>query len=175
VERRLGEDLPIVFEVVDEGGWAVVTVPEVPRGTSGWALIFRALAGAGIQVDIVSSPPASAAGGETGAGERHDLSFVVRRGDVPAAVEALDGPARDLGCGTVRSDDCVRRVTVFGRDFRSAEGYAASCFAVCAAAGVRFGLVSVSDTRLTVVGDPRSAEALRTAFAPDAPGLALAL
>lgn len=170
MERRHGEDLPIVFEVVDEGGWAVVTVPGAPVGSVGWALILRALAKVGIGPDLVSSPPVGTVGGLgglAGADGRHDLSFVVRSGEVAAAVAALEDPVRELGCGTVRSDAGVRRVSVLGRGFRTAEGYAATCFELCAAAGVRVGLVAVSDTRLTVVCDPTSAAALRTAFVPD--------
>ena len=156
---------PIIAGVahdVSEGKITVVGVPDKPGEA---AAIFRALAAAEINVDMIVQNVSSASSGRT------DISFTVPLADTQAALTALEKAKGEIGFEATVHDEHVGKVSLVGAGMRSNPGVSATFFTALADAGVNVEIISTSEIRISVVCRdsqvPDAVRALHTAFELD--------
>ena len=161
-EQRMEQ--PIIRAVTHDVSEAKITVVDVPDKPGVSGTLFRALADAGINVDMIVQNVS--AQGST------DISFTVPSEDLDRAVGLLDdGIVAELGAKQLTSDDSIGRVSVIGAGMKSNPGVAATMFETLAANDINIEMISTSAIRISCVVDAAAAEAavqyLHTAFALD--------
>jgi aspartate kinase len=122
---------------------AKVTLVEVPDKPGVAASVFRPLADAGINVDMIVQ--------NIGHGGATDLSFTVPRVELAKAKRILDPIVRDLGFREMTTDSSVAKVSIVGAGIQNAPGYAARMFSALADAGVNIEMISTSEIRITTI------------------------
>jgi aspartate kinase len=122
---------------------AKVTINEVPDRPGIAAAIFKAVAAAGINVDMIVQNVSHA--GVT------DLSFTAPSAELPRLREALDGIAADLDLKDYVLDDGIAKVSLVGAGMKSHPGVAADMFDALAAAGINIEMISTSPIRISCV------------------------
>ena len=142
---------------------AKVTVWSLPDQPGRAARIFNALSEATINVDMIVQN-ASHAGGNPAT----DLTFTVDKPDLNKASKVLESLRTELGFREVSTDESIGKVSIVGVGMRSHSGVAARMFTVLAAENVNIGLISTSESKISVVIDLASGEkamrALHKAF-----------
>jgi aspartate kinase len=128
------------------------------------ATIFGPLADAGINVDmIVQSVSAD--------GETTDLTFTVSRGDLGAAVGALEAMRTELGCRRIDADGEIVKISVIGVGMRSHAGIAHTMFRTLAERSINIKAISTSEIKISILIDEAYTElalrALHTAYGLD--------
>ena len=145
----LMEDLPveqpIITGVAHDRSEAKVTVVGVPDHPGIAAHVFRTLADAEINIDMVVQNVSSAATGLT------DITFTLPKADGPTAVRALERTRDTIGLQQVLYDDHVGKVSLIGAGMRSHPGVTATFCEALAAAGVNIELISTSEIRISVL------------------------
>ncbi len=143
------EDLTVeqalITGVAHERGEAKVTVAEVPDHPGVAARIFRTIADAEIDIDMVVQNISRAAEGRT------DITFTLPKEDGPRAVAALDGRKQEIGFGAIVYNDHVGKVSLIGAGMRSHPGVTATFCEALAAAGVNIDIISTSEIRISVL------------------------
>ena len=143
------EDLTVeqalITGVAHERGEAKVTVAEVPDHPGVAARIFRTIADAEIDVDMVVQNISRAAEGRT------DITFTLPKEDGPRAVAALDGKKQEIGFGAIVYNDHVGKVSLIGAGMRSHPGVTATFCEALADAGVNIDIISTSEIRISVL------------------------
>jgi aspartate kinase len=160
------EDLPVeqalITGVAHERGEAKVTVVAVPDHPGVAARIFRTIADAEIDIDMVVQNVSRAAEGRT------DITFTLPKADGPRAVEALENRRGDIGFDQIVYNDHVGKVSLIGAGMRSHPGVTATFCEALAEAGVNIDIISTSEIRISVlVRDlelDRAVTALHAAF-----------
>ncbi|HZK15096.1 MAG TPA: ACT domain-containing protein [Solirubrobacterales bacterium] len=133
---------PFVTAVTHSDGEARVTLTGVGDEPGVAGRIFTALAGAGINVDvIIQNEP-------VGDDALADLSFTVDRSDLTAAVDTVGGLKVSQG---VRSDERIGKVSIVGAGMRSHPGVAAKVFQVLGAEGINIEMISTSPIKISCV------------------------
>ena len=136
----------------DEALITVHGVPDVP-GTS--LEIFSRVAAKNISVDMIVQNV-----GESG---KADISFTVPRGELQAALEAVQEAVTIVGADQVTSDDNVAKVSVVGLGMARQTGVAQTMFDALAAAGINIHMITTSEIKISVlVSRDDSQRALRT-------------
>ena len=146
-----------VTHTADEARVTLVGIRDEP-GVAGE--IFKALADAGINVDvIIQNEP-------VGDDELADLSFTIDSSELRTAVdaiEALGGVSEGL-----RTDEHIGKVSIIGSGMRSHPGVAAKVFEVLGAEKINIEMISTSPIKISCViaADrvPDAVRALHTAF-----------
>ncbi|MGI8589728.1 MAG: aspartate kinase [Nakamurella sp.] len=143
------EDLTVeqalITGVAHERGEAKVTVAEVPDHPGVAARIFRTIADAEIDIDMVVQNISRAAEGRT------DITFTLPKEDGPRAVAALDGKKQEIGFGAIVYNDHVGKVSLIGAGMRSHPGVTATFCEALAEAGVNIDIISTSEIRISVL------------------------
>ena len=143
------EDLTVeqalITGVAHERGEAKVTVAEVPDHPGVAARIFRTIADAEIDIDMVVQNISRAAEGRT------DITFTLPKADGPRAVAALDGRKQEIGFGAIVYNDHVGKVSLIGAGMRSHPGVTATFCEALADAGVNIDIISTSEIRISVL------------------------
>ncbi len=143
------EDLTVeqalITGVAHERGEAKVTVAEVPDHPGVAARIFRTIADAEIDIDMVVQNISRAAEGRT------DITFTLPKDDGPRAVAALDGRKQEIGFGAIVYNDHVGKVSLIGAGMRSHPGVTATFCEALADAGVNIDIISTSEIRISVL------------------------
>lgn len=143
------EDLTVeqalITGVAHERGEAKVTVAEVPDHPGVAARIFRTIADAEIDVDMVVQNISRAAE------DRTDITFTLPKEDGPRAVAALDGKKQEIGFGAIVYNDHVGKVSLIGAGMRSHPGVTATFCEALADAGVNIDIISTSEIRISVL------------------------
>jgi aspartate kinase len=157
---------PIIAGVAHDVSEAKITVAGVPDKPGEAAAIFRALASAEINVDMIVQNVSSTATGRT------DISFTVPIADGQAALTALQKARDEIGFDTTLYDEHVGKVSLVGAGMRSHPGVSATFFSALADAGVNVEIISTSEIRISVVcrdsDVPAAVRALHSAFDLDA-------
>jgi aspartate kinase len=152
----------IISGVAQDRTAAKITVIGVPDKVGEAATIFRAIAGAGINIDMIVQNVSGAATGRT------DISFTVPREDGRASMTALGQLQDEVGFDSLLYDDRIGKVSVVGAGMRSHPGVSATFFGALAAAGINIEMICTSEVRISVVVDEDDAEmavaAVHTAF-----------
>jgi len=152
-----GMEQAIISGVAHDRSEAKVTVAGVPDVVGQAAKIFRAIAAAGINIDMIVQNISAAATGLT------DISFTLPRDDGEAALAALRSVQQEIGFESLLYDDRIGKVSLVGAGMRSHPGVTATFFGALAEAGVNIEMISTSEIRISVVVDENEVDAAVTA------------
>jgi aspartate kinase len=139
----------IISGVAHDPSEAKITVVGVPDRIGEAAGIFRAIADAGINIDMIVQNVSAVATGRT------DISFTLPRDDGQAAMSALRQLQGTIGFGSLLYDDRIGKVSLIGAGMRSHPGVTATFFGALAEAGVNIEMISTSEIRISVVVDQK--------------------
>jgi aspartate kinase len=150
----------IISGVTHDTSEAKITIEQVPDRPGVAASLFRRLADAGVNVDMIVQNVSTA--GHT------DISFTLPRDDVPRASVEMDKIVVETEAVGFRTDEKVGRVSLVGAGMKTHPGIAAKMFEVLAAEGINIEMISTSTIRIScvVVEDDveRAVQALHAAF-----------
>jgi len=163
-ELELPLEQPIIRAVTHDLSESKVTVSDVPDKPGVSASLFRALAEAGVNVDMIVQNVSEQ--GNT------DISFTVPSEDaVRAHALVADEIIPGIGGHVLPLDSSIGKVSVIGAGMKSNPGVAATMFETLAADGINIEMISTSAIRISCVVDSSRAEdavqALHTAFGLD--------
>jgi aspartate kinase len=137
----------IISGVAHDRSEAKITVVGVPDKVGEAARIFRTIAAAAINIDMIVQNVSAAATGRT------DISFTLPREDGQAAMTSLRRLQDEVGFDSLLYDDRIGKVSVVGAGMRSHPGVSATFFGALAEAGVNIEMISTSEIRISVVVD----------------------
>ena len=120
----------------------VVGVPDKPGKA---AAIFKAVAAADVNLDMIVQNVSAAATGLT------DVSFTLPMSDGQKALTALGARQDDVGFASLQYDDQIGKVSLIGAGMRSHPGVSAQFFDALATSGVNIEMISTSEIRISVV------------------------
>jgi aspartate kinase len=152
-----GVEQAIISGVAHDRSEAKITVAAVPDKVGVAAQIFRIVAAAGINIDMIVQNVSAATTGRT------DISFTLPRDDGQAAMAALNGAQPDIGFETLLYDDRIGKVSLIGAGMRSHPGVSATFFGALADAAVNIEMISTSEIRISVVVDEKDVDIAVTA------------
>ncbi|GIH93098.1 aspartate kinase [Planobispora siamensis] len=136
---------PIISGVAHDRSEAKITVVGVPDKVGEAATIFKTLADAEINIDMIVQNVSAAATGRT------DISFTLPTSDGPTALSALKKVQDRIGFESLQFDDQIGKVSLIGAGMRSHPGVTATFFAALADAGVNIEMISTSEIRISVI------------------------
>jgi aspartate kinase len=145
----IGEEANLVLEkaiisgVTHDTTEAKATVIGVPDQPGIAARMFRALADAGVNIDMIVQN--SSADGTT------DITFTLPKTDLPAAEPILEQVGSEIGAKGVVYDADVAKVSLVGAGMKSHPGVAADMFEALAEAGINIEIISTSSIRISCV------------------------
>ncbi|MEU7293173.1 aspartate kinase [Streptomyces exfoliatus] len=155
----------IISGVAHDTSEAKITVVGVPDKPGEAAAIFRAVADAEINIDMIVQNVSAASTGLT------DISFTLPKAEGRKAIEALETAKDAIGFDSLRYDDQIGKISLVGAGMKTNPGVTASFFQALSDAGVNIELISTSEIRISVVtreGDVNEAvTAVHTAFGLD--------
>jgi aspartate kinase len=156
----------IISGVTHDASEAKVTIEQVPDRPGVAATWFRALADAGVNVDMIVQNVSTA--GHT------DISFTVPRADLSRAETCMDKIVVETEATGYRTDERIGRISLIGAGMRTNPGVAARMFEVLAGEGINIEMISTSTIRIScVVAEDdveRGVRALHSAFGLDGVG-----
>ncbi|WP_182882511.1 MULTISPECIES: aspartate kinase [unclassified Microbispora] len=136
---------PIISGVAHDRSEAKITVVGVPDKVGEAAAIFRTLADAEINIDMIVQNVSAAATGRT------DISFTLPVNDSQTALTALKKIQSQVAFESLLYDDQIGKVSLVGAGMRSHPGVTATFFGALADAGVNIEMISTSEIRISVV------------------------
>lgn len=155
----------IISGVAHDTSEAKVTVVGVPDKPGEAAAIFRAIADAEINIDMVVQNVSAASTGLT------DISFTLPKTDGRKAIDALEKARAGIGFDSLRYDDQIGKISLVGAGMKTNPGVTASFFEALSGASVNIELISTSEIRISVVTRaddvPEAVRAVHTAFGLD--------
>jgi len=156
----------IISGVAHDRSEAKVTVVGVPDKPGEAAGIFRTLADAEVNIDMIVQNVSSVATGRT------DVSFTLPKTDGQTAMAALQKVKDRIGFEDLLYDDQIGKVSLIGAGMRSHPGVSARFFEALAEANVNVEIISTSEIRISVVlrdtGVDAAVRAVHSAFDLDA-------
>ena len=143
------EDLTVeqamITGVAHDRGEAKVTVTNLPDHPGVAARVFRTIADAEIDIDMVVQNISHAGEGRT------DITFTLPKGDGHKAVAALEAKRADIGFDSIAYNDLVGKVSLIGAGMRSHPGVTATFCEALAEAGVNIDIITTSEIRISVL------------------------
>jgi aspartate kinase len=143
------EEIPmekaIITGVAHDRSEGKVTVTGVPDTPGEAAKIFRAVADAEINIDMVLQNISHASN------RRTDITFTLPRADGPTAVAALERVKDQIGFDEVFYDSNVGKVSLIGAGMRSHPGVTALFCESLAKAGINIETMNTSEIRISVL------------------------
>jgi aspartate kinase len=164
-EETPGMESVVVRGVSLERNQAKITIDDVPDRPGISSVIFGAIAGAGVMIDMIVQNVSF--DGET------DISFTLSATDLPRAEKALRDILGSLGENVaLRTESGVAKLSVVGIGMRSHSGVAAKMFKALADVSVNILMISTSEIKTAVIVQEADIEnasrAVHTAFGLDA-------
>jgi aspartate kinase len=141
----LSVEQAIISGVAHDRTEAKVTVVGVPDKPGQAAALFRAVAAADINIDMIVQNIS------TGGTGRTDVSFTLPMTDGPRAHAALADIQQQVGFESIQLDERIGKVSLVGAGMRSHPGVSALLFSALADAGVNIEMISTSEIRISVV------------------------
>ncbi|KRA30091.1 aspartate kinase [Nocardioides sp. Root614] len=135
----------IITGVAHDRSQAKITVVGVPDKPGEAAALFRAVADAQINIDMIVQNVSAAATGRT------DISFTLPSGEGQTAMTALSRIQEAVGFESLQYDDSVGKVSIVGAGMSSSPGISARFFEALSEAGVNIEMISTSEIRVSVV------------------------
>ena len=173
VNQKEGDSVedPIIAGVAHDRSEGKITIVGIPDSPGRAAAVFKAIAGVGINVDMIVQNVSA------GTEKKTDISFTVPKEDAGRGVEVLKAMQDELGFEQLQYDDQVGKLSLVGSGMRSNPGVSATLFQSLADAGINIEMISTSEIRVSVVtSDDELDEAVRvvhSAFGLDADGEAV--
>ncbi len=162
---------PIIAGVAHDLGDAKVTVVGVPDRPGEAAAIFRAVADASVNLDMIVQNVSAASTGRT------DVTFTCPKADGQTARAALEAVKAEIGFEELLYDDDIAKISLVGAGMRSHPGVSATFFSALSDAGVNVEMISTSEIRISIVtraaDAAKAVQAVHTAFGLDADGEAV--
>jgi aspartate kinase len=140
-ERML--EKAIISGVTHDTTEAKVTIAGVPDRPGVAARVFRPLADAGVNIDMIVQN-VSEHGHAT-------ISFTLPKTDIAVAEPILRETAREVGADGVVTDPDIAKVSLIGAGMKSHPGVAADMFDALAEAGINLEIISTSSIRVSCV------------------------
>jgi aspartate kinase len=135
----------IISGVAHDVSEAKITVVGVPDKPGEAAAIFRTIANAEINIDMVVQNVSAATTALT------DISFTLPKTDGRKAMDALEKAKSSIGFDSLRYDDQIGKISLVGAGMKTNPGVTASFFEALSDAGVNIELISTSEIRISVV------------------------
>lgn len=135
----------IISGVAHDTSEAKITVVGVPDKPGEAAAIFRAVADAEINIDMIVQNVSAASTGLT------DISFTLPKAEGRKAIDALEKAKGDIGFDSLRYDDQIGKISLVGAGMKTNPGVTADFFRALSDAGVNIELISTSEIRISVV------------------------
>ncbi|MFD0267639.1 aspartate kinase [Streptomyces sp. NPDC127106] len=135
----------IISGVAHDVSEAKITVVGVPDKPGEAAAIFRAIADAEINIDMIVQNVSAASTGLT------DISFTLPKTEGHKAIDALEKAKAQIGFDSLRYDDQIGKISLVGAGMKTHPGVTASFFQALSDAGVNIELISTSEIRISVV------------------------
>ncbi|RTL64470.1 MAG: aspartate kinase [Pseudonocardiaceae bacterium] len=136
---------PILTGVAHDRSEAKITVMGVPDTPGMAARIFRTVADAEINIDMVLQNISHESVGTT------DITFTLPRTDGPRAVAALEAAKSGIGFDEVVYDPEVGKVSLVGAGMRNHPGVTATFCEALSNAGVNIETMNTSEIRISVI------------------------
>jgi aspartate kinase len=150
----------IISGVTHDTSEAKIVIVDVPDRPGVAAQVFRALADAGVNVDMIVQNVSEH--GTT------SITFTMPKTDVAIADPILDQLAREIGARGVERDPDIAKISLIGAGMKSHPGVAADMFDALAEAGINIEIISTSSIRISCVvraGDvERAVQAVHSRF-----------
>ncbi|CAL9503125.1 Aspartokinase [Streptomyces sp. enrichment culture] len=155
----------MISGVAHDTSEAKITVVGVPDKPGEAATIFRTIADAQINIDMIVQNVSAASTGLT------DISFTLPATEGRKAIDALENNRSGIGFESLRYDDQIGKISLVGAGMKTNPGVTADFFKALSDAGVNIELISTSEIRISVVtrkDDVNDAvRAVHTAFGLD--------
>jgi len=133
----------IVSGIAHDTSEAKITIAGVPDQPGIAAAVFRPLADAGINVDMIVQNVSEAG--------RTDISFTLPEDDLGRAEPILQALAGEIGATGILSDREIGKVSLVGAGMKTDPGVAADMFDALAGAGINISIISTSSIRISCV------------------------
>ncbi len=140
----------VVSGIAYNKGEAKVSVIGIPDRPGVAKRIFRALADAGILVDMIIQ--------NIGKDGLADLTFTVSREDRPRAEKIMEDLRTDLGIREIQVNEEIVKVAIVGVGMRSHTGVAVRMFETLADAGINIQMISTSEIKISCIIDQKYLE-----------------
>lgn len=145
-----GVEQAIISGVTHDATEAKVTISGVPDRPGIAATVFRSLADAEVNVDMIEQNVST--DGVT------DISFTVPRDDLDRARKVIEGVVSEIGASGYDADATIARVSLVGAGMRTNPGVAAQMFEVLAGQDINIEMISTSAIRISCVVSERDVE-----------------
>jgi aspartate kinase len=146
----------IISGVTHDTSEAKVTIVGVPDRPGVAARVFRPLADAGVNIDMIVQN-VSEHGQAT-------ISFTMPKTDIAVAEPILRSTAAELGAQGVETDPDIAKVSLIGAGMKSHPGVAADMFDALAENGINLEIISTSSIRVSCVVRAEEVERAVTAI-----------
>ncbi|MDX6415136.1 MAG: aspartate kinase, partial [Gaiellaceae bacterium] len=133
----------IISGVTHDTSEAKLTILAVPDQPGVAARVFRALADAGVNIDMIVQ--------NVSAEGLTDISFTLPKSDLAVATPVLDTVCSEVGAAGLSQDSDIAKVSLVGAGMRSHPGVAADMFEALADAGINLEIISTSSIRISCV------------------------
>jgi len=148
-EAKRMEDVMVSGVTMDKNE-AKITVCDVPDRPGVAARIFKALSGAGINVDMIVQNVSHT--------RRTDISFTVPKTHIQKAIKLVKKVVTQIGAGEVLQDEDIASVSIVGVGMKSNPGVASKMFGALAKKKINIEMISTSDISISCVIKKNQAE-----------------
>ncbi|MCV9994546.1 aspartate kinase [Paeniglutamicibacter sp. ZC-3] len=155
IKIQEGEPLeqPIISGVAHDRSEAKVTIVGVPDIPGKAAQIFRVIAGAHANIDMIVQNFSTSGSGRT------DISFTLPMVDGKQVKEALRSAQEEIGFEDISYNENVGKLSLIGAGMRSNPGVSFTFFEALHQAGVNVDMISTSEIRISIVTDANKLDA----------------
>src|SRR5579862_5379208 len=133
----------IISGVTHDTSEAKVVILGAPDQPGVAARVFRALADAGVNIDMIVQNVSEH--GTT------SITFTLPKTDLPVADSIIDATAKVIGATGVVRDPDIAKISLIGAGMKSHPGVAADMFDALAEAGINIEIISTSSIRISCV------------------------
>ncbi len=152
----------ILAGVAHDRSEAKITIVGVPDRPGVAAAIFRGLADAAINLDMIVQNVSAAATGRT------DISFTLPKTEGQTGVATLKKIQGEVGFESLIYDDQIGKLSLVGAGMRSHPGISATLFGAMSDAGINIEMITTSEIRISILCREsdldRAVQAAHTAF-----------
>lgn len=152
----------ILAGVAHDRSEAKITIVGVPDRPGVAAAIFRSLADAAINLDMIVQNVSAAATGRT------DISFTLPKTEGQTGVATLKKIQGEVGFESLIYDDQIGKLSLVGAGMRSHPGISATLFGAMSEAGINIEMITTSEIRISILCREsdldRAVQAAHTAF-----------
>lgn len=141
----------VVSGVTYNKGEARITITNIPDMPGVAAKVFRPIADAAINVDLIVQ-------GSSGVPGRANISFTVPKADHEKAIQLVEKACKDLDGGGVYADRHIAKISIIGLGMRSHSGVATKMFEVLARENINLAMISTSEIKVSCIIDEKYTE-----------------